>query len=178
MTRKRKRKRKKGLSLCFSNETLTLQMPDLGVQVVLPLQHGVERGGPRHIEHHQSPHRLPVIDTSHVPIPLLSWDARDSHRTQAHAHVKTPFKSVTLNQLTARFVSDKYACVSVCLLYSGRHHVTDITSMGSLESQPGTRPTFLDQASNDREGRKHTLTGSSHHSQTSPYYQVVFITEA
>ncbi len=92
-----------------------------------------------------------------APVLGQHGEPSDTH-THAHIHVKTPFKSIKSDQLTARFVSDKYRdCefVCMCLFCRGCHHVTDIMSMGSLESQPGTRSTFLDQASNDREGPRH-----------------------
>lgn len=47
---------------------------DFGIQVVLPLEHGVKCGRPRAVRDHQRSHRLPVVDARHVAIALLSYD--------------------------------------------------------------------------------------------------------
>lgn len=44
----------------------------LAVQVVLPLRHRLEGGAPGHVEHHEGPHRLFVVDARHVSEPLLT----------------------------------------------------------------------------------------------------------
>lgn len=86
---------------------------DLGVQVLLPLQHGVERGGPRHVEHHQRSHRLPVIDTGHVPITLLSWDEwyiqshTHTQNPNAHIHENTHFQIHEIKLIYLCNISDK-----------------------------------------------------------------------
>lgn len=102
---------------------VSLSDVDLGVQVVLPLQYGIKCGGPGHVKHHQRSYRLPVIHTSHVPIPLLSWDTLTAIRhAHTHTHTHIHVKIILWNQINSQHGSlvthrgsVSFFCVCMCV---------------------------------------------------------------
>jgi len=48
----------------------------LRVQVLLPLEHRIERRRPRHVEHDERAHRLLVVHARHVAEPLLACNTQ------------------------------------------------------------------------------------------------------
>lgn len=132
--------------LVFYDSQTCVQL-HLRIQVVLPLQHGIERGGPGHVEHHQGSDSLPVVHTSHVPIPLLSWDTATAVR---HTHTQRYYSSPLDRNVPCHCAKVTNVCEGEFKCYSGYNHVTKTFEHG-ISAVTSTRSKFHVQAAKMQE---------------------------